>query len=366
MFGWLESVDWYGCGVRALRFHAARNLQLEEVAVPPRPTGTQVLVAPVKAGICGTDVHEYADGPLRTIVEPHPITGAHIPQILGHEFAGTVVDVGPEVAALTPGQRVSVMPLQSCGECAVCRTGRQQLCDLRAAVGLRHPWGGMAELALVQESQASPMPASLTWEQGAMIEPAAVSWAAAQTGNVTPGQSVLVTGFGPIGALAALAALAAGGEVLVAEPNPARAARARELGFAVVDPRSGELAELTRETFAEGVDVAIECAGIEAAIQGALASLRAGGVVVQTGVPGAPPTLDLRSLMLRGQSIIGSVGYPLSCWPTVMDEVASGRYPVEQILSATVPFDDGLSDVFERLLDPAGDALKIVIDVSPG
>jgi (R,R)-butanediol dehydrogenase/meso-butanediol dehydrogenase/diacetyl reductase len=350
--------------VRALRFHAARDLRLEEVATPPRPTGDQVLVAPVKAGICGTDVHEYAEGPLRTVVEPHPVTGGHVPQILGHEFAGTIVDVGPDVRSLTPGQRVSVMPLQGCGECAVCRTGREQLCDLRAAVGLRHPWGGMAELALVQERQASPMPDSLTWEQGAMIEPAAVSWAAAQTGKVAPGQSVLVTGFGPIGALAAFAAVAAGGEVLVAEPNSARAARAGELGFAVVDPRSGELAELTRDTFAGGVDVAIECAGVEAAIQGALASLRPGGVVVQTGVPATPPTLDLRSLMLRGLSIVASVGYPLSCWPTVMDEVASGRYPVQRILSATVPFDDGLTDVFERLLDPAGGALKLVIDVS--
>jgi (R,R)-butanediol dehydrogenase / meso-butanediol dehydrogenase / diacetyl reductase len=349
--------------MRALRFHAARDLRLEEVATPPRPAGNQVLVAPVKAGICGTDVHEYADGPLRTIVEPHPVTGGHVPQILGHEFAGTVVDVGPEVVALSPGQRVSVMPLQGCGECAVCRAGKQQLCDLRAAVGLRHPWGGMAELALVQDWQASPMPESLSWEQGAMIEPAAVSWSAVRTGKVGPGQSVLVTGFGPIGALAALAALGAGGDVLVAEPNPARASRARDLGFAVVDPRAGELAELAAETFQGGIDVAIECSGVEVAIQGAMASLRPGGVVVQTGVPASAPTLDLRTLMLRGLSIVASVGYPLSCWPTVMDEVASGRYPVQRILSGEVAFDDGLGDVFEGLLAPTGDALKIVIDV---
>ncbi|HEX5191986.1 MAG TPA: alcohol dehydrogenase catalytic domain-containing protein [Solirubrobacteraceae bacterium] len=323
-----------------------------------------MLVAPVKVGICGTDVHEYADGPLRTTVEPHPVTGGRVPQILGHEFAGTVVEVGPDVESLSPGQRVSVMPLQGCGKCAVCRAGSEQLCDLRAAVGLRHPWGGMAELALVQERQACPMPDSLSWEQGAMIEPAAVSWAAVQTGGVAPGQSVLVTGFGPIGALAALAAGGAGGDVLVAEPNPARASRAQELGLAVVDPRSGTLAELTTATFAGGVDVAIECSGVEAAIQSAMASLRPSGVVVQTGVPASPPTLDLRSLMLRGLSIVASVGYPLSCWPTVMDEVASGRYPVQRILSGEVALDDGLTGVFERLLDPAGDALKVVIDVS--
>jgi (R,R)-butanediol dehydrogenase / meso-butanediol dehydrogenase / diacetyl reductase len=361
-----QTGGWYAKNVKALRFHAARDVRFEEVAAPPGPTGNQVLVAPVKAGICGTDVHEYADGPLRTTVEPHPVTGGHLPQILGHEFAGTVVDIGPEVESPTPGQRVSVMPLQSCGECVVCRIGRHELCDLRAAVGLRHPWGGMADLALVEDWQASPMPDSLTWQQGAMIEPAAVSWAAVQTGNVASGQSVLVTGFGPIGALAALAAVAAGGEVLVAEPNAARAARARELGFSVVDPRSGDLGELTSETFADGVDVALECSGVEVAIQGAMASLRPGGVVVQTGVPAQTGALDLRSLMLRGQSIVASVGYPLTCWPTVMDEVAEGRYPIERILSGEVGLDDRLGGVFDRLLDPSGDALKILIDVSSG
>ena len=310
--------------MRALRFHAARDLRLEEVATPPRPTGDQVLVAPVKAGICGTDVHEYAEGPLRTVVKPHPVTGGHVPQILGHEFAGTIVDVGPDVRSLTPGQRVSVMPLRAAAS-ARCAAPDASTCDLRAAVGLRHPWGGMAELALVQERQASPMPDSLTWEQGAMIEPAAVSWAAAQAaGEVAPGQSVLVTGFGPIGALAAFAAVAAGGEARRRAEFRARRAR-RRAGLRRRRPAlwpSPRRRPATR--FADGVDVAIECAGVEAAIQGALASLRPGGVVVQTGVPATPPTLDLRSLMLRGLSIVAVlVGYPLSCWPTVMDEVAS-------------------------------------------
>ena len=142
--------------VQALRFHASHDVRHEEVEPPGSPTGRQVLIAPVVCGICGTDVHEYADGPLRTTVEPHPLTGGHVPQILGHELSGVVVEVGPEVDALASGDRVSVMPLLSCGTCAVCRSGREQMCDLRAAVGLRHPWGGMGELALVDADQAVP------------------------------------------------------------------------------------------------------------------------------------------------------------------------------------------------------------------
>ena len=127
--------------MRALRFHAARDLRLEEVAPPPGPVGRQVLIAPVVCGICGTDVHEYVEGPLRTTVEAHPLTGGRVPQILGHELSASVVEVGPDVTSVAPGDRISVMPLISCGTCSVCRAGTtscaigvpQSACAIRGA-----------------------------------------------------------------------------------------------------------------------------------------------------------------------------------------------------------------------------------------
>jgi (R,R)-butanediol dehydrogenase/meso-butanediol dehydrogenase/diacetyl reductase len=349
--------------MRALRFHSAKDVHLDEVPTPPAPIGTQVLIAPMVTGICGSDVHEYADGPILTSVTPHPVTGGHLPQILGHEFAGTVVDVGPDVSSVSPGARISVMPLISCGDCAACLDGQEQFCDLRGVVGVRHPWGGMADLALIDEAQANPIPDALTWEQGALIEPAAVSWSAVQVGAVAPGQTVLVTGAGPIGALAALAAASAGAEVLISEPSPSRARLAEGLGFPVIDPRDGDVAAQCRERFGEGVHVAIECSGQEVAIRDALAALRPGGRVVQTGVPPALTTLELRSLMMRGLSIVGSVGYPLRCWPTVIEEVVSGRYPVERVISGKVTLDTAVRLGFDRMLDPDGGAVKVLIDV---
>jgi (R,R)-butanediol dehydrogenase/meso-butanediol dehydrogenase/diacetyl reductase len=352
--------------MRALRFHAAKDVRHEEVQGPGRPTGSQVLIAPVFAGICGTDVHEYAAGPLRTTVEPHPLTGGHLPQILGHELSAEVVEVGPDVDLLARGDRVSVMPLRSCGECAVCRKGQEQMCDLRAAVGLRHPWGGMADLALVDADQLFPMPDALTWEQGAMIEPTAVSWSAVKTGRVAEGDSVLVTGAGPIGALAALAAAAAGARVLVSEPNRARAARVEQLGFEVIDPGAVNVAGTCREWSPGGVDIAIECSGQEPAIHATLAALRPGGRVVQAGVPVRPIPLDLASLMLRGLTVVGSVGFPVRCWPELMDEVASGALPIDRVMTGRVTMENAVADGFERLLDPSGDAIKILIEVGSG
>jgi len=267
------------------------------------------------------------------------------------------------VDSVAAGDRVSVMPLVGCGTCAMCRTGREHMCKLRAAVGLRHPWGGMSELAMVDADQAFRMPDALTWEQGAMIEPAAVSWSAVKMGEVSAEDSVLVTGAGPIGALAALAAAAAGARVLVSEPNLGRGARVASLGFDVIDPRTVDVVEACREWSPGGVNVAIECSGQERAIHASFAALGPGGRLVQTGVPTRPAEIDLARLMLSGLAIVGSVGYPIRCWPELMAEVTSGALPIDQVMTGRVAIEDAVAEGFERLLDPGGDEIKILVDI---
>src|SRR5437870_5417841 len=235
--------------MRALRFHAARDLRVEDVPEPPAAAAGEVVVRVVTCGVCGTDLHEYVAGPIVTPVEPHPLTGAQNPQILGHEFAGDVVAVGAGVTRVTEGDRVAIMPLAYCGNCAYCRRGLQHLCTTMACVGLSHPWGGMAELATVAEFQVVRLPEGVTYRQGALIEPTAVAAYGVERAGVSPGDQVLVTGAGPIGALAALCARAAGAStVYVSEPNPARRARAEALEIAtVLDPTSTDVAAYLRE-----------------------------------------------------------------------------------------------------------------------
>src|SRR3954452_4517251 len=250
--------------MRALRFHAAHDLRIDDVAEPPPPGPGQVVIRVVTCGICGTDLHEYMAGPIVTPVEPHPLNGAQNPQILGHEFAGDVVATGPGVTSVVEGDRVAIMPLAYCGHCAYCRRGLQHLCATMACVGLSHAWGGMAELATVAEYQVVRLPDSVDYRQGALIEPTAVAAYGVERGGVGPGDRVLVTGAGPIGALAALCAHAAGAaSVHVSEPNPARRARAEALGVAtVLDPTAIDVpAHLRERSDGLGVDVFIECSG---------------------------------------------------------------------------------------------------------
>src|SRR4029077_10864708 len=273
--------------VRALRFHQARDLRIEEVAEPPEPSADEVVVRVVTCGICGTDLHEYVAGPIVTPVEPHPLTGAQNPQILGHEFAGDVVAGGAGVARVREGDRVAIRPLAYCGHCAYCRRGLQHLCATMGCVGLSHAWGGMAQFATVAEYQVVRLPDEVTFQQGALIEPTAVAAYGVERGGVVPGDRVLVTGAGPIGALAALCAHSAGASmVYVSEPNPARRARAEALGVAtVLDPTAVDVPELLHdETDGLGVDVAIECSGHTSGFTSAVRSLRRRGTLAHTGL----------------------------------------------------------------------------------
>ena len=256
-----------------------------------------------------------------TPVEPHPLTGAQNPQILGHEFAGDVVAVGPGVTLVKEGDPVAIMPLAYCGTCTYCRRGLQHLCATMACVGLSHPWGGMAEFATVAEYQVVRLPEGVTHPQGALIEPTAVAAYGVERAGVSPGDRVLITGAGPIGALAALCARAAGAStVYISEPNRARRARAEALEAAIVlDPTSVDLPEyLHDQTDGLGVEVAIECSGHQSGFNDAIRSLRRRGTLAQTGLFVGEASVEPMLWAVNDLTIVGTWCY----WVYDFDRIA--------------------------------------------
>jgi len=349
--------------VRALRFHAARDLRIEDVAEPAGPGAGEVVVRVETCGICGTDLHEYVAGPIVTPVEPHPLTGAQNPQILGHEFSGEVVAVGSAVSSVREGDRVAIMPLAYCGSCAYCRRGLQHLCATMGCVGLSHAWGGMGALATVAEYQVVRLPDAVSYEQGALIEPTAVAAYGVERAGVQPGDRVLVTGAGPIGALAALCAHGAGAAtVYVSEPNAARRARAEALGVAVVvDPTDVDVpAFLHEETDGLGVDVAIECSGHPNGFNAAIASLRRRGTLAQTGLFVGEAQVEPMLWSLNDLSIIGTWCYWVYDFDRIAAQIGAGGLPVERVITSTVGLDDA-PDAFARLASGAADEIKVLV-----
>ncbi len=350
--------------MKAAVFHSAHDIRVEEVAAPTGVGPREVLVRPYWCGICGTDLHEYAMGPIVTPASPHPLNGSVIPQILGHEFSAEVVEIGAEVTGVKVGDRVTAMPLLFDNECYYCRRGLNHLCVKMACVGLSYAWGGIAELAVLPESILTVLPEGVSDLQGALVEPAAVAAYGVDTGHVRPGDNVLITGAGPIGALATLYAASLGARVFVSELNPTRQALIRSLGVAeVLDPSQVDVAGYLKELHEGiGVDAAIECSGNERALQTALASVRSAGRVVQTGLHTKPASIDPMVLSEHDITLAGTWCYPVTDFPRIVSLIASGRYPVEKVVSAQIAMEDIVEKGFETLLSPTGDQVKVLVN----
>ena len=350
--------------MKAAVFHAAHDIRVEDVPAPTRVGPREVLVRPTWCGICGTDLHEYAMGPIVTPATPHPLNGSVIPQILGHELSAEVIELGSGVTRVKVGDRVSAMPLLVDDDCYYCRRGLNHLCMKMGCVGLSYAWGGIAELAVLPETILAVLPDGVTGLQGALVEPAAVAAYGVDAGHVRPGDRVLVTGAGPIGALAALYAAALGARVFVSEPNPGRQALIRGLGVAeVIDPGATDVAAYLKDLLdGVGVDAAIECSGNERALQTALAAVRSAGRVAQTGLHTRPASIDAMLLAHRDLTLVGTWCYPVTDFPRIARLIASGRFPVERIVTAQIAMHDIVERGFEALLSPTGDQVKVLVN----
>lgn len=350
--------------MRALRFHTARDVRIEEVAEPATPAAGEVVVRVATCGICGTDLHEYIAGPIVTPVEPHPLTGAQNPQILGHEFSGDVVAVGSKVTSVQEGDRVAIMPLAYCGCCAYCRRGLQHLCATMGCVGLSHDWGGMAEFATVADYQIVRLPEGVSYRQGALIEPTAVAAYGVERAGVAPGDRVLVTGAGPIGALAALCARSAGAStVYISEPNPARRARAETLEVAaVLDPTGIDVpATMHEQSDGLGIDIAIECSGHPNGFATAIRSLRRRGTLAQTGLFIGEASVEPMLWVVNDLTIVGTWCYWVHDFDRIAAQIAAGDLPVERVITNTVTLDEA-PEAFDRLSSGTADEIKVLID----
>ena len=233
--------------------------------------------------------------------------------IMGHELAGEIIEAAPGVDRARVGEKVAVVPFNFCGSCQYCRDGRISICQAATnVIGLGANPGGFAEYLAVPEQMAVPLGDGLGTQSGALAEPLAVAHHGVDLAGINPGQSALVVGCGPIGALTVLVLKASGVEcVIVSEPNSFRRTLAGRLGSPViVDPASQDLGTMVRdEVGALGVDFVFECSGLPGPFASALECLKPGGTLVQLGVGMEPVPLIPVTLVVREHVIKGALGY---------------------------------------------------------
>jgi alcohol dehydrogenase len=356
-------------------YASSRPLSVETVEAPA-PAPGEVLVAVRAASLCHSDL-SVVNGD-----RPWPL-----PIVPGHEAAGVVEAVGPDVTAFAPGDRVVLVFLARCGTCARCAEGRSWLCESGTVAnregrlltgGPRLAWNGspvhhhmglaaFAERALVSEKSLVAVPDDVPFAVASLFGCAVMCGAGSvlYTAGARPGQSVAVIGLGGAGLSAVLGALAAGATQIVAvDPDQAKRELARSLGAtAVLDPRGGDPAETIRRISHGGVDHAIEAAGTPAAFETAFRATRRGGSTVTMGLPGptARFALPLAQLVAEARTVKGS--YLGSCVPRrdIPAFIAlhrQGRLPVDRLIGGTIALDD-LNGAMDRLAE--GTAVRQVV-----
>ncbi|GAA5154090.1 2,3-butanediol dehydrogenase [Pseudonocardia eucalypti] len=353
--------------MKAARYHGRGDIRIDEIPEPEAGPG-QVKIAVDWCGICGSDLHEFLEGPLFIPPpgSPHPISGATLPVPMGHEFAGTVAELGDGVTGLRVGDKVAVEPYLVCGSCAACAAGRYNICRNFGFVGLSgSPGAGFSERCVVDQRWVHPL-GELGTDVGALVEPLAVGYHAVRLSALPKDGTAVVFGAGPIG-LVTIASLKAqgAGQVISVEPAAARKAKAPAAGADVVlDPTEVDVpAEVRALTEGAGADVAFECAGIDAVLASAVGSVRPGGQVVNVAIWGHPATVQMNALVAAEVSVIGSLAY-CGDHPATIALLADGTVEAGQFITARIGLDELVEGGFRQLIENKDEHVKIL--VSPG
>jgi L-iditol 2-dehydrogenase len=303
--------------------HGPHDVRIEDRPVP-KPAPSQVLVEIAAVGICGSDVHYYEHGRSGDYVLRDPM-------IIGHESAGTVIDVGDGVDRNRVGELVALEPGVPCRSCTQCLRGRYNLCPRVVFFATPSADGSISHYVAIDAAFAHSAPPGLTAEQAAMAEPVSVGIWAARKSAVTGGDRVLITGAGPIGLLAGQVARALGADTLViTDVSDFRLARARDLGL-----RSAQAGTPLEEEF----DVLLECSGAPAALTSGMRALAPAGRIALVGMGADTVTLDVALLQGRELSVTGVFRYA-NTYPLALQLISSGAVNVTDVITHRFTLED--------------------------
>ncbi|MEU0493894.1 alcohol dehydrogenase catalytic domain-containing protein [Mycobacterium sp. NPDC006124] len=320
--------------MRASVYHGAHDVRVEDVPDPVRKPGEAILRV-LRSGVCGTDATEWSSGPKTFPVNSvHPVTAHSGPMILGHEFVGEVVEAA-DGGRYGLGEVVASGAGVSCGHCGRCREGRTNLCDVYYTLGL-NTGGGMAEYVSVPERVLTPVPAEMPLDRAGLAQPMAVGLHAARRAGASDGDRVVLIGAGAIGSfvLAGLKSLA-DVDVTVVDFPGSRLERAERLGAArTVAAGTDAVSEL------RGVEVVIEASGAPGQLNNAISMVRAGGTILQVGLPSRPQEVDVHTLVMREISLLTTLAHVCGEDLGAALEILSTTDLASEVLESVHPLED--------------------------
>jgi L-iditol 2-dehydrogenase len=325
-------------------------MPLEERPDPVAGSG-EVVVAVRASGICGSDVHGFVGATGRR----------RIGVVMGHEATGQVIEIGPDVARARVGDRVVLRSILPCGVCDRCRHGQPNICVDRRGLGM-HLEGANAERVVVPEALLVPLPESLGYEEGSLVEPLAVAMHAVSITPFGRHDDVVIVGAGPIGLLTLLAARRRGARtIIVTDRDAHRLDVARRLGadVAINVAEIDAVAAVMDATNGRGADAVLEAVGIGPTVAQSLAVARPGGQVTWVGNSAPEVPLPMQELVTRELTVRGAYGY-VDEFVGAVEALAEGQIDASSIIERVAPLADGEA-LFKELAAGSLAAVKVVL-----
>ena len=330
-----------------------RKIVFRTVETPTALPG-KVLLKVHRIGVCGSDIHVYHG--------THPFTSYPVTQ--GHEVSAEVAALGEGVTGLTVGQKVTVEPQIVCGECYPCRHGKYNLCEKLKVMGFQDT-GLASEYFLADPGRITPLPENLSYDEGAMIEPLAVTVHAARRFPEIDGANVVILGAGPIGILLAQSCRAAGAKkIMITDISDLRLDIARRLGVDVsVNTRSLPFEKAMLDTFGpDRADVIYDCAGNDISMGDAIASARKGSTIILVAVFGKKANVDLAVLNDHELDLNTSMMYRHEDYVQAIEWVNEGKIQLKPLISKHFPFSEYLT-AYQYIDDNREAVMKVIVDV---
>ncbi|WP_282432504.1 2,3-butanediol dehydrogenase [Psittacicella melopsittaci] len=335
----------------AARWHKVKDIRVESIEVPEIKDPHEVKVKLKFCGICGSDLHEYLAGPIFIPVDkPHPISGDVAPIVMGHEWSAEVVEVGPKVTRVKVGDRVCCEPILSPHKDGRYLLSEYHLSPLLGFQGLSGGVGGFSEYSVVGEHMLHKIPDSVSYEQAALVEPAAVAVHAVRKSGLQLGESAVVFGAGPIGLLVIEALKAAGaGTIFAVEVNETRRARAKSLGAIPLDPTEVDVVAEVQRLTDGGADFTFEVTGVPQVLETSILAARTGGTAVVVSIWERRADFQPNVLVIPERTLRGVICYN-NDHPTVLKLMEQGYFKVEDFVTKKIALKDVVTEGFDALV----------------
>lgn len=371
--------------MKALHIYGKQDIRVtSETPAPIVVNDNDVLLEVAFCGICGTDLHEYMSGPIfgPKPGEVHPYSGIELPVCMGHEFAGTVVNVGAKVTKVKKGDRICVDVSYGCAEqdvdalCSACEKDSPNACSRLCLRGLSAESGGLCQFTVIPEHAVHILPDNVPLDIGAMVQPMSISWHAVSISGIQPGDSALVIGAGPIGIACILALQGHGASnIIVSEPASIRREQALALGAThVVDPMAypsvddlvAAIRKLTPNDNFEGVNYSFDTSGIQQTLDTAIDALKFRGTAVNLAIwsPEKPAVLHPMRLTAQEKRYMGSMGLTGQDMAEVIAAFSNGSMSMAKartMITSKIHLDDAVEEGFHQLLNNKDKHIKILI-----